>query len=123
MRTSNYLRRPPRRTLNTTPAPRDRVEAAYSVTDRLPNGRLCFNNRPEPETMRLRMSRDEVTLVRPIIVEHTGKAELTREYGFFDTRRGLWTCYRMTRQGGVVRYDNADVKAITIELNAKDIRA
>lgn len=122
MNRTNFLRRPSRRaTINS--APRERVESAYSVADRLPSGRMCFNNRPEPETMRLRMTRDEVKLVRPIIVQHTGKNELTREYGFFDQKRGLWTCYRMTRQGGVVRYDNADADAITIEQGIKDIRA
>jgi hypothetical protein len=102
---------------------RERIESAYSVKDRLPSGRTCFNNRPEPETMRLRMTRDEVKLVRPIIVAHTGKSELTREYGFYDEKRKLWTCYRMTRQGGVVRYDNTDASTVTIEPGVKDIRA
>jgi hypothetical protein len=121
MRRSGYLRRPPRRA-PITDQPRERVESAYSVSDRV-NGRTCFNNRPEPETMRLRMSRDDVKLVKPIIVDHVGKSELTREYGFFDERRGLWTCYRMTRQGGVVRYDNADTNSVKVEQGAKDIRA
>lgn len=102
--------------------PRERIESGFTALEKDKNGRPCFNNRPEPETMRLRMTRDEVTRVQPIIITHPGKTERTREYGFFDQARGLWVCYRMTRQGGVVRYDLTNLGNVEIE-PGKDIRA
>lgn len=102
--------------------PRERIEAGFTTVEKGPDGKDVFNNRPEPETMRLRMSRDEVGRVQPILVTHTGQTQRTREYGFFDAERGLWVCYRMNRQGGVVRYDVADLKMIETE-PGKEIRA
>jgi hypothetical protein len=101
---------------------RERIEAGYTTLEKGPDGRDVYNNRPEPETMRLRMSRDEVTRVQPILVTHTGKLERTREYGFLDIERGVWVAYRMNRQGGVVRYDIADPKAVQVDTIGKEIK-
>lgn len=112
---SRFLRREKHLPARKNEPPRERVEAGFTQFETGPDGRQVFNNRPEPETMRLRMSRDEVSRVQPILVTHTGKAERTREYGFFDEERGVWVAYRMNRQGGVVRYDIADLSTVTVE--------
>jgi hypothetical protein len=117
-----FLRREKLKTVKKPEPPRDRIEAAFVVVEKGPRGERVFNNRPEPETMRLRMSRDEVTRVVPILVRRANGGEVTREYGYFDTPRAVWVAYRMSRQGGVVRYDIADLNTVTIETDKREIK-
>lgn len=119
---SRFLRREKLVPVKKTEPARERIEAGFTSYETLPDGRVVFNNRPEPETMRLRMSRDEVNRVQPIIVSHTGKHERTREYGFLDVMRGVWVAYRMNRQGGVVRYDIANLESVEVEKQIKEIK-